>query len=173
MKTLPLALLAFLASLAVSTPSGSANPPEVEEIRIDKSHHRLDLVTAGGEVVETYRVALGRGGPGPKRWEGDKLTPVGTYRIVGRFKGLFHQFMTLSYPNDEDRKRYAELKKQGLVPAGAGVGSGVGIHGAGGKEWDGVHKESDWTFGCIALDDDEIDAVAGRVKDGTRVVITD
>ncbi len=177
MKPLPLAALAalvFLACLAVSTPSGSApNPPEVDEIRVHKADHTLELVAADGQVVETYRVALGRGGAGPKRWEGDKVTPVGTYRILGRFKSSFHEFISLSYPNDEDRRRYAELKKQGVVPAGVGVGSAIGIHGTGGKEWDGIHKESDWTYGCSALDDDEVDAVSRRVKNGTRVVITD
>ncbi len=54
-----------------------------------------------------------------------------------------------------------------------GVGGGIGIHGTGHADWNGVHKESDWTLGCIALDDDEINAVSARVKDGTRVVITD
>jgi murein L,D-transpeptidase YafK len=173
MKRVPLAILALLASLAVSTPSGSApSLPDIDEIRIHKAAHRLELV-AGGKVVETYRVALGRGGPGPKRWEGDKLTPVGTYKIVGRFKGFWHQFITLSYPNDEDRKRYAELKKQGLVPAGAGVGNGIGIHGVDDKDLKGIHKANDWTYGCIALDDDEVDVVAARAKNGTRVVITE
>lgn len=171
MRTLPTCLF-VLASLAMTTPSGSAPTPQVTEVRIAKSAHRMELV-ADGQVVKTYRVAIGSGGAGPKKMEGDKVTPVGTYHIMGRWKGLFHQFMPLSYPNDEDRKRYAELKKQGLVPPGVGVGGGVGIHGAGGKEWNGIHKEHDWTYGCIALDDDEIDEVASRVKDGTKVVITD
>jgi murein L,D-transpeptidase YafK len=170
MRTLP--LLAFtLVTLASATPSASEGPLATE-IRIGKAAHRLELV-AGGRVVKAYRVALGPGGPGPKRMEGDKVTPVGTYRIVGRIKGLYHQFLTVSYPNDDDKKRHAELQKRGLVPPGAGVGGGIGIHGTGHKEWNGVHKESDWTLGCIALDDDEIDEVAARVKDGTRVVITD
>jgi murein L,D-transpeptidase YafK len=176
MRMLPPALLVLLASLAITTPSASKGPapkePAITEVRIAKSDHRLQLV-ADGQVVKTYRVAIGSGGAGHKRMEGDKVTPVGTYRIMGRFKSLWHQFITLSYPNDEDRQRYAELKKAGLVPPGVGVGGGVGIHGTGGKEWTGIHKESDWTYGCIALDDDEVDDLSSRVKDGTRVVITD
>jgi murein L,D-transpeptidase YafK len=174
MRTLPAHLLVLLASLTLARPSASQGgaPPPVTEIRIAKRAHTLSLV-AGGEVVATYRVALGPGGAGPKQMEGDRVTPVGTYRIAGRFKGLYHQFMTVSYPNDEDRRRHAELQRQGLVPRGVGVGGGIGIHGTGHKDWNGVHKESDWTLGCIALDDDEIDAVSARVKDGTRVVITD
>jgi len=53
------------------------------------------------------------------------------------------------------------------------VGFGIGIHGVGKPEWNGVHKEVDWTLGCVALDDDEIDEVAARVKDGTTIIIND
>jgi murein L,D-transpeptidase YafK len=154
------------------TAPSAPNPGQVTEIRIDKSDHKLELVS-GSDVVRTYKVAIGPGGVGPKLYEGDKRTPVGTYRVTGRIKGLFHQFLVVSYPNDEDKARYAELKRRGEVPAGRGVGHGIGIHGVGSDEFEGVHKQSDWTLGCIALDDDEIDEVARLVRDGTKIVITD
>lgn len=168
------ALPLFLAPSGArsSAPVGGKKPAIVDEIFIDKSDHRLEL-RAGGREVKTYRVAIGSGGSGPKRMEGDNVTPVGTYHVTGRIKGLFHNFLVVSYPNDEDRARYAELKHRGEVPRGHGVGNGIGIHGTGHKDWNGVHKEHDWTFGCVALDDDEIDEVAAVVKDGTRIVITD
>jgi murein L,D-transpeptidase YafK len=166
-----LALHAALGAPSVF-PASVLTPTVADEIRIDKSEHRLDLV-AGGQVFKTFKVALGSGGPGPKRFEGDKTTPVGTYRVTGRFRGLFHQFLGVSYPNEEDRRRFAGLKQRGDVPPGRGVGFGIGIHGVGGKEYTGVHKQTDWTHGCIALDDAEIDELAKRVKDGTRIVITD
>lgn len=150
----------------------STSNDAVSLIRIDKSDHRLELV-AGSRVVKTYRVAIGSGGMGPKRFEGDKTTPVGTYHVTSRFKGLFHQFLGVSYPNDEDRARYAELKRQGIVPPGRGVGNSIGIHGVGSKELSGTHKQSDWTHGCIALDDDEIDELSRLVKDKTTIVIVD
>jgi murein L,D-transpeptidase YafK len=168
-------ILLVFALVSVVTPSVGAegsSPPRVTEVRIAKGDHRLTLV-AGDQVVKSYRVAIGPGGPGPKLREGDSVTPVGTYRIVGRIKGLFHQFLTVSYPNQDDLRRYAELKRSGGVKPGVGVGGGIGIHGTGHKEWNGVHKESDWTLGCVALDDDEIDEVAAQVKDGTPVVISD
>jgi murein L,D-transpeptidase YafK len=171
MKT---ALLAFAALLGVASPAPAPRPKPatVTEIRIDKSDHRLALY-AGDRLVKAYVAALGPGGPGPKQFEGDKKTPVGTYRVSGRIKGLFHQFLVVSYPNDEDRRRFAELKRRGEVPPGRGVGHSIGIHGVGSRELAGVHKETDWTLGCIALDDDEIDEVASMVRDGTRIVITD
>lgn len=176
----PILLAALLALPVFLSPTGAFSssrvdvkrPAPVDEILIDKSDHRLELRAKGSEV-KTYRVAIGSGGSGPKRMEGDKVTPVGTYRVTGRIKGLFHNFLVVSYPNDEDRARYAELKHRGEVPAGHGVGDGIGIHGTGHEDWNGVHKEHDWTFGCVALDDDEIDEIAGLVKDGTRIVITD
>lgn len=168
-----LAAAALCAASLFSPTTTTAGPKAgVTEIRIDKSDHKLELV-AGTEVVKTYKVALGPGGAGPKRFEGDKVTPVGTYRVTGRIKGLFHQFLVVSYPNAEDVERYAELKRRGEVPPGRGVGHGIGIHGVGSKELSGAHKATDWTLGCIALDDDEIDEVARLVPDGTRIVITD
>lgn len=155
-----------------AAPKPRAPLPRITEIRIDKSDHTLELV-AGGEVVRSYRVAIGPGGPGPKLYEGDRRTPVGTYRVAGRIKGLFHQFLMVSYPNEEDRRRFAELKRRGEVPPGRGIGHSIGIHGVGGGLRAGVHKETDWTLGCIALDDDEIDEIARRTPDGAKIVITD
>lgn len=171
MKTPRLLLLAPLALLALlPSERAVAKTTAVDEIHIAKSAHKLEL-KSNGAVVKSYKVALGSGGTGAKQFEGDAKTPVGTYHVVGRIPGLFHEFLTVSYPNDEDRKRFAELKKEGKVPAGKGVGFGIGIHGTGVKEWNGKHKEHDWTLGCIALDDEEIDEVAKLVKDGTKIVI--
>jgi murein L,D-transpeptidase YafK len=164
--------LLLLGLLAAAPASAGAPAPAVTEIRIAKAAHTLQLL-AGGEVVKTYRVALGSGGPGPKRFEGDAVTPVGTYRVTGRIKGLFHEFLVVSYPNDSDKKRFAELKRRGEVPPGRTVGFGIGIHGVGSPDLAGVHKATDWTLGCIALDDAEIDEVSRMVKDGTRIVILD
>ena len=92
---------------------------------------------------------------------------------MSRWKGLYHRFLNVSYPNDDDRARFADLKARGLVPEGRGVGFGIGIHGTGHASWNGHHKDEDWTLGCIALDDDEIDEIASRVDDGTRIVIVE
>jgi murein L,D-transpeptidase YafK len=172
-RVLTAAALGAAAWLALAAPTAGSEPPgQITEIRIDKSEHKLELV-AGAGVVRTYKVALGPGGAGPKLYEGDKRTPVGTYQVSGRIKNLFHQFLVVSYPNGEDKKRFAELKQRGEIPPGRGVGHSIGIHGAGGDEYAGTHKQTDWTLGCIALDDDEIDEVARLVKDGTKIVITD
>jgi murein L,D-transpeptidase YafK len=166
---------AVLAALAlVLSPAASRSEVEerITEVRIDKGDHTLTLV-AGEHVVKTYRVAIGPGGAGYKRMEGDKVTPVGRYKISSRIKGLFHNFLVVSYPNAEDRVRFAEAKRRGELPRSATIGGGIGIHGVDSKDAKGVHKQYDWTLGCIALDDDEIDEIARRVRNGTTVVITD
>ena len=158
---LPLALTLTLSPAAGAGATASA---VVTSIHIDKQAHTLELLS-GDLVVARYKAAIGPGGHGPKRFEGDRRTPVGRYHVVGRIPGLFHNFLTVSYPNDADRRRYAELKARGEVPPGRSVGFGIGIHGGG--------TESDWTLGCVALSNDDIDAVVRRVRAGTPIVITD
>ncbi|HMY18757.1 MAG TPA: L,D-transpeptidase family protein [Polyangium sp.] len=145
---------------------------KVTLVYIDKSDHKLEL-RAGSRVIKTYKVAIGLGGMGPKQFEGDMTTPVGHYQVTTRFRPLFHQFIGVSYPNEEDRKRYATLKRQGKVPDGRGVGFGIGIHGVGSRKLSGIHKQEDWTHGCIAMDDDEIDEFGSLVPEGTAIEIVD
>jgi murein L,D-transpeptidase YafK len=167
---LAFALVLVTPALAPSEPSPAARAAAargagpVTEIRIDKSDHRLELL-AGQRVVKTYKVAIGPGGAGPKRWEWDMTTPVGRYRLTGRHRGAFHRFLGVSYPNQDDIARYRALKSRGEVPAGRGVGHSIGIHGGG--------SERDWTAGCIALENHEVDEVAALVADGTTIVIHD
>ena len=156
--------------LDVRAPIGA--PSRRTIVLVDKSEHQLEVRVAD-TVVASYTVAIGSGGPGPKGFEGDKITPVGTYTIRGRFMGSFHRFLGVSYPNAEDRRRFAERKERGEIPAGRGIGFGIGIHGVGSRELAGVHKRTDWTHGCIAVDDTEIDALSAIVPDGTPLVIVD
>ena len=161
--TLALSLLALAAAPQKA-------PSHIDEIRIDKSDHTLELVVEG-QVYKRYRVAIGPGGDGPKQWEGDMKTPVGRYRVIAEY-GIFHRFLHVNYPNAEDRRRYAALAREGKVPAGAGIGHSIGIHGVNDPDSAGTHKERDWTLGCIALDDDEIDEIARLAPVGTPVIIT-
>jgi len=158
----------------IKSKATSDKPTEdkVTLVRIDKSDHKLEVV-AGARVLKTYRVAIGIGGLGPKKYEGDMTTPVGRYHVTTRFRPLYHQFIGVSYPNDEDRTRYAELKRQGKVPPERGVGHGIGIHGVGSRKLSGIHKQEDWTHGCIAMDDDEIDEFGLLVPEGTPIDIVD
>jgi murein L,D-transpeptidase YafK len=143
----------------------------VDRLLILKGARRMQA-WSGKTLLKIYRVALGLGGKGPKRYQGDSRTPEGRYRVAGRHHSRqFHRFLLLSYPNDADRRRYRRLRKLGKVPRGRGIGSAVGIHGE--KRGFGwlPHKLINWTDGCIAVDDDEIEELYRAVKPGAPVVI--
>jgi hypothetical protein len=146
---------------------------EVTGIHVDKSDHVLHLLS-NGVVAKTYTVALGWGGAGPKKREGDGVTPVGTYKITGRLPtSPWHILLGVSYPNYEDVKRHAKLKADREIPADSNIGFGIALHGRSASMKDGEHKKTDWTLGCIAVDNTEIEEISALVKKDTTITIVD
>jgi murein L,D-transpeptidase YafK len=138
---------------------------KADSILILKKDHGMELL-AGGKVIRSYKVALGQGGLAPKEREGDARTPEGHYVIDARnADSHYHKALHVSYPNAEDRKRAA---KMGVAPGGA-----IMIHGLpNGEGWIGAaHRMKDWTLGCIAVTDQEIDDIWKLVPVGTPVEI--
>ena len=145
--------------------AASAMPAAADRVLIEKAQRRLTLYRAG-VPIRSYRVALGAQPLGPKTREGDGRTPEGFYVIDGhKADSAFHRALHLSYPNAADRARARTL---GVAPGGD-----IMIHGLrNGLGWLGpLHRLSDWTRGCIALSDAQIDEVAAAVPDGTVVEI--
>lgn len=143
----------------------AAAPQKADSILILKKDHVMELL-AGGKVIRTYKVALGQGGLPPKEREGDACTPEGHYTIDAKYAvSHYHKALHVSYPDAEDRKRAAKL---GVSPGGA-----IMIHGLpNGKGWVGAaHRAYDWTLGCIAVTDEEIDEIFALVPVGTPVEI--
>ena len=170
---LAFALILGTSSLCVARGGPAAQLPtstvsqvqKVDSVLILKKEHVLELF-AGGKVIRTYKVALGRGGLAPKEREGDARTPEGHYVIDARnADSHYHRALHVSYPSVDDRKRAA---KRGVPPGGA-----IMIHGLpNGMEWLGAsHRLYDWTLGCIAVTDDEIDEIWELVPVGTPVEI--
>ena len=178
-------LAALLALVSVALTAGQADPYHIEVHRQDK---RL-LLLKGDEVVRSYHVAFGRGGPGAKRRMGDNKTPLGTYRIADfNTDSRFHFFMLLDYPNVVDawhgyrnavidagefRAIATAYSSSALPPQDTPLGGRIGIHGIGEttNERLEVHELQDWTEGCIALTNEEISELRRFVTIGTRVVI--
>ena len=136
-----------------------------DRILIEKKARRL-MVMSKGEVLKTYPIALGGNPEGPKERQGDNRTPEGTYVIDSRNKdSRYHLSLHISYPNERDRKRAREL---GVAPGG-----NIMIHGLKqGLSWVGeAHTGVDWTSGCIAVTDAEIEEIARLVPNGTTVEI--
>ena len=155
----------FLASKH-SADMSSENPEadSVDLIVIEKNDHRMSLFSHG-QIVHVYGVALGRAS-GTKIQEGDHKTPEGKYKIVSKNQNSqFHLSLLLSYPNELDKERAREM--------GVDPGNSIEIHGLqNGLGWVGpLHKTIDWTDGCIAVTDEEIEEIASLVTPGTTVII--
>ena len=135
-------------------------------IIIDK-YSRKCLVYHGGTKKYEYHVELGKNWVGDKRVKGDKATPEGMYKIVKKFgsnKTKYHKALLINYPNETDREEFKKEIAKGTLPRSAKIGSLIEIHGDGGR---GV----DWTEGCIALTDSEMDVVYKIAMEGTPVTI--
>jgi len=121
---------------------------------------------AHGVPIKVYKVALGTGGLGPKQRQGDNKTPEGKYILDSKNAGSrFHLAFHISYPNAADKAR---AKSQGVPPGGD-----IMIHGVEKKyEYLGsLQHDYDWTEGCIALTNPEIEEFAKLVPVGTSIEI--
>ncbi|MBW2253720.1 MAG: L,D-transpeptidase family protein [Deltaproteobacteria bacterium] len=157
---------------------GVAWPPPEVHLLVDKSDRRL-WVYSGEIDLKVYRVGLGGTPEGDKVRQGDQRTPVGRFTVVTRNdRSHYHLFLGLSYPDAEDAERGL---KEGLIntaeaaaiqaAAGTGakppwnttLGGAIGIHGNG-SGWD-------WTLGCVAVEDHEIEEIWAIAPHGTPVEI--
>jgi L,D-peptidoglycan transpeptidase YkuD (ErfK/YbiS/YcfS/YnhG family) len=134
----------------------------VTALIVSKLERRL-AVYKNGRLHRTYDVGLGFNGLADKRFAGDNATPEGRYRIVRKIpSSLYYKALLIDYPNDEDRRWFAQEKARGAIPMSAGIGGNVEIHGGG---------QDSLTRGCISLDNDKMDEVYGLVTAGTPVTI--
>jgi len=178
-----------LACLFAMSPAHSVTdvPYEIEVVK----SKRMLLVKNGVKVEKSFRVSSGRGGRGDKQKTGDHKTPVGIYRIVQlKDSETFHVFMQLNYPNAKDafwglkdhridRRQFdaiVQASYAGVVPPqNTPLGGSIGIHGLGAQSADrlGKHMKVDWTDGCIALTNEQMEELRRYISVGTRVVITE
>jgi murein L,D-transpeptidase YafK len=142
-----------------------AMPRHADRVTVEKEKHILTAYS-GKQAIAMYRVALGLEPVGPKSCKGDNRTPEGHYKIVAQNPNSgFHRSLRLDYPNAKD---IANAKKLGCDPGG-----NVAIHGLeNGYEWVGrTHCSVDWTSGCVAVTNEEIDRLWQIVPIGTPVEI--
>lgn len=176
--------LVVWASAIVASPSGE--PPY--RLVVVKSK-RLLMVQQGTRTIKKYSVALGRGGMGDKRVAGDGRTPEGVYEVADSWPSeTFHYFILLDYPNRHDAimgfKRgliswetlvriYRAQQNNSIPPQHTRIGGFIGIHGIGRETHRKlvIHRYFNWTEGCIALTNAEIDELRQFVQRGTKVII--
>ena len=166
MKRLSMGLLFLFAMSMPQADARSEWPPKLapaaeraDEIQVDKSERRMELLRKG-KVIKTYRILLGDAPAGHKRQQGDERTPEGRYRITFRNdKSRFHLSLRVSYPDEADRE---QARARGVDPGGD-----IMIHGG---TPPGYWR--DWTDGCIALTNRQIEEVWRLVPVGTPITIS-
>ncbi len=166
----------ILASIGLLLFSGLAiyyfypEPKLPSDVRIDRlvvhKAQRQLLAYSNGELVKTYTIALGKVPVGKKEFEGDKKTPEGLYSINDKNPNSgYHKNLGISYPNEADK---ANASKAGKPAGGAikihGLRNGSGFIGK-------FHRWFDWTLGCIAVTDEEMDELYRAVEIGTPIEI--
>ena len=139
--------------------------PHADRIIVHKKARTMELMHAG-RAIKTYKIALGGNPVGPKTQQGDHRTPEGVYVIDRRnLHSQFHRALHISYPNAADRER---ARKLGVPPGGDiyihGLPNGYGFIGP-------AHRAREWTDGCIAVTDQEIEEIWRLVDNGTPVDI--
>lgn len=181
MNTLLSALLVFFSSSLFAQAMVQGQYP-VDEVQVYKTKHRMHMLFEG-KITKTYKVMLGRGGMDPKRQEGDNLVPEGKYILDFRNpESKFYKSIHISYPNEADLER---AKREGVDPGGD-----IFIHGMPNNlaELDDVLRELkmeglaeftikglfprlDWTAGCVAVKDKEMEEIWQNVKEPTPITI--
>ena len=135
-------------------------------IIVDKFAHRC-LIYKNGTLLESFDIDLGKNWLGDKNYAGDKTTPEGSYRITKKKSGTetkYHKALLINYPNEEDRLRFNQAKQNGNIPRNKGIGDLIEIHGEGGKN-------VDWTDGCVALSNADMDRLYSMCSENTPVLI--
>ena len=158
--------ISLLALLALSGSAAAQDAVDIDLVRIDKSDRTLTLYAHGQPVRRYTGIQLGDEPVGAKRFQGDERTPEGHYTLdYGNPRSAYHLSLHISYPNAADR---AYARAQGRSPGGD-----IFIHGQpnGYGQTPGDRVEGDWTDGCIALADAEIEELWRLVGDGTAIEI--
>lgn len=138
---------------------------------VDKSE-RCFMVYAGDSILKVYPCVLGEQPMGDKWYQGDRRTPEGTFTFRSkRVHGQWHKFIWIDYPNAESWRRFRERRSKGLIPEGKDIGGEIGIHGVpdGMDHW--VEAGADWTWGCIALRNADVDEIYPHITPHSTVII--
>lgn len=182
-------MISLIVPILVSSVVGAEE--STHHILISKSSRKLSVVSAKGITLKTYSIASGRGGPGDKYRLGDQKTPIGRYKVAG-FKpnSDFFYFIRLNYPNENDARRglrdklinkrqydsiLEALDNDMTPPQDTKLGGAIGIHGIGDESQSKInmHNTLDWTQGCIALRNHEVEDLLAFLSVGIHVVIKD
>ena len=166
-RALVRSLPAICGAICLGLPLLADETPDLtaDAIVVHKSKRQM-LLLREGKVIRRYKIGLGQSPVGHKQRQGDSKTPEGLYTISGRNPASnYHLALQISYPNDTDLERASA--------AGDDPGGDIMIHGLPNDETksDRHTRMSDWTMGCIAVTNEEIEEIWNLVPDGTPIQI--
>lgn len=181
-------LLTAMGGLALSGLSGGAHAllQPRPYLVVDSERRQLHVMRAGREILKLGNTKFGQRGVGFKKQRGDQVTPVGVYQVAWiKENSRFHRFFGLDYPDIAHAQRgldaglidqytYSRIyyaRRAGMLPPqDTPLGGAIGIHGVGIADLD-IHSRFDWTEGCVALRDEQVDSLGRWLDTGTIVVI--
>lgn len=139
-------------------------------VMVVRKQTRKMSVFKGSKPLKMYPVVLGHNPRNDKVEQGDRCTPEGVYRVVTKYPhAKWSKFILLNYPTPENWRKFAEAKRRGQIAWDAQIGGDIGIHGTE-ADYKNVLGEN-WTFGCVALKNGDINELYRLVNPGAIVVI--
>lgn len=182
----PVSWLAGLLWLALATTMPAHSDGLETWVRVDTGTATLSVLRGKHVIARFGDISIGRGGVSRRRLVGDQSTPLGEFRVAKiRERSQFHRFFIIDYPNEAraslalrrgeiDEPTFKAIRvavRAGrLPPQGTSLGGNIGIHGLGAAD-PRLHEAFNWTRGCIALTNEQVDRLTRWIHVGTRVVI--
>ncbi len=149
----------------VSGPSGAVY------LLVDKSDYELQVFDDEGWYA-TYPVVFGNKSLGDKMMAGDRKTPEGTFKILSKkLHSKWHMMLMLDYPTKDSWNKFKKRKAQGLIPRTASIGNGIALHGTWPNDDIVVDDYTNWTQGCVAMRNEDLDELCEYVEPGTKIII--
>lgn len=179
-------LFVFVCLLPALSPAADPGPDNGPWLLVDTTELTVTVMHGGQPRMTLHNIAIGRYGTSPEKRRGDNTTPLGRFRIawIKRNSG-FHRFIGLDYPDGARAERGFQkglISKRELQaihgahrrgerpPQGTALGGQIGIHGLGQAD-PRVHESMNWTRGCVALTDQQVDALLSWARIGMAVEI--
>lgn len=179
-------LIPWLTALLLAVSTVHAEEEEAPWVLVDSKNQVLSVLQGGKEIARYEGIAIGRGGTSALRTKGDGSTPLGSFKVAWiNEDSPFRLFFGFDFPTRSDAERarsagvlsdreYERIRSAldagEIPPQNTALGGRLGIHGIGGGD-PKVHRDFNWTRGCIALTNTQIDSLSEWVAVGTRVVV--
>jgi murein L,D-transpeptidase YafK len=140
-------------------------------VLIDKSDYTLRIM-ADTLIIKEFPVVFGKNPEDDKLRQGDRCTPEGTFTIITKYPHKsWSKFIWLNYPNEESWKKHNDALQAGIIPANSQIGGQVGIHGVPEGMDMAIDLKMNWTMGCIAMKNKDVNEIYPYITETTKIVI--